>query len=68
MLDTDSVRNHWANFSEHLQNKLRYLIDEEIKYFVYDTAAAGQCPDEDEDTLYEILSDMSEWKIHIKFD
>lgn len=68
MLDTDSVRNHWANFAEHLQYQLATLIDNELKYFVFDTAAAGQCPDDDEDALYEILSDMTEWKVHIKID
>ena len=68
MLDTDSVRNHWANFAEHLQYQLATLIDNELKYIVFDTAAAGQCPDNDEDVLYEILSDMTEWKVHIKID
>ena len=68
MLDTDLVPNHWANFAEHLQYQLATLIDNELKYFVFDTAAAGQCPDNDEDALYEILSDMTEWKVHIKID
>ena len=67
-LDTDKVRMHWKNLAEHLKYQLPTLIDDEIKYWVYETAAAGQCPDQDEDTLYEILSDMAEWKILVSYD
>lgn len=67
-LDTDKVRMHWADLTEHLRYQLPKLIDDEIKYWVYETAAEGQCPDQDEDTLYEILSDMAEWKILVSYD
>ena len=67
-LDTDKVRMHWANLTEHLRYQLPTLIDDEIKYWVYETAASGKCPDQDEDTLYEILSDMAEWKILVSYD
>ena len=67
-LDTGKVKEHWSNLAEHLKNLLPALIDDEIKYWVYTTAAAGKCPDQDEDTLYEILSDMAEWKIFVSYD
>ncbi len=67
-LDTDKVRMHWENLAEHLKYQLPTLIDDEIKYWVYETAAEGQCPDQDEDALYEILSDMAEWKILVSYD
>lgn len=67
-LDTDKVRMHWANLAEYLKYQLPNLIDEEIKYWVYETSASGNCPDQDEDALYEILSDMAEWKIFVSYD
>lgn len=67
-LDTDKVRMHWSNLAQYLRYQLPNLIDEEIKYWVYETSAAGNCPDQDEDALYEILSDMAEWKILVSYD
>ena len=67
-LTTDQVRSHWERFSTHLEIILEDIIYDEIKYWVYETAAAGTCPDEDEDQLVEILSSMAEWKVHISFD
>lgn len=67
-LDTDKVRMHWADLAQYLRYQLPNLIDQEIKYWVYETAASGKCPDQDEDALYEILSDMAEWKILVSYD
>ena len=67
-LDTDKVKMHWTNLAQYLRYQLPSLIDEEIKYWVYETSASGKCPDQDEDALYEILSDMAEWKILVSYD
>tara|TARA_B100000524_G_C23415338_1_gene285890 strand:- start:160 stop:417 length:258 start_codon:yes stop_codon:yes gene_type:complete len=67
-LDTDRVRMHWSDLAEHLKIELPKLIEKEIKYWVFETSAAGKCPDDDEFTLVEILSDMAEWKILVSYD
>tara|TARA_R100001082_G_scaffold308_1_gene151 strand:+ start:11248 stop:11484 length:237 start_codon:yes stop_codon:yes gene_type:complete len=67
-LDTFKVRDCWYEFSKRLKAKMPELIKNEIEYFVYETAAAGNCADEDEDFLFEILNDMAQWRISTSYD